>query len=650
MVIGMNKTRYNMDIVNKYSTKEFEEEYTYDGNDLGCVWSVEKTIFKLWTPVADGVVLNLYKSGDANRSDLLEKYNMKKGDKGIWEVEIYKNLENIYYTYTVIFGDENKEMCDPYAKAVGVNGKRAMVIDFEKTNPADWDKDVNPNEKLPICESIIYELHTRDFSADKSSDIENRGKFLGLVEENRTVDGEGEIKSGLDHIKELGITHLHLLPFYDYATIDEAEEYNENEYNWGYDPLNYNALEGSYSTDAFDGTIRIKDFKETVQKLHKNGISVVMDVVYNHTFNEDFCFNIAVPGYFYRMDSNGILSDGSACGNDVAAERSMVSKFIVDSVLYYAKEYHIDGFRFDLVGLIDVDTIVKIREGLDKIRPNIIMYGEGWTLDTKLTKDNVDLAVQKNVVKIKDFAMFNDNIRDAVKGSVFIEDEKGFISGETEMYDELIASIKGQPEWSGKPSQIINYTSCHDNYTLFDKIHLCNENITFEEAVKQNLLAFSIIILSQGVPLVHAGEEMLRTKTDEKGEYVSDSVRASDFVNSIKWSDLKKPEYMKVFEYYKGIIAFRKSHKAFSMDSVNEINDRINFLSIDNKNVIAYTIEEDDKKICVVFNSGKEEVQVDFGIDGLDCYIKEGIAGTEVIEKCDGNVKVAGVSCTVLIG
>lgn len=641
--------KYNLEMINQYSTEEFEQKYTYSGNDLGAIWSENVTSFKLWSPVANSVQVNLYQGGDCRVDDHIKSYNMVKVEKGVWCIEIEQNLKNVYYTFTAEIDGIKEEFCDPYAKACGVNGKRAMVVDLESNNPTGWEMDKNPNEDLPLCKSVIYELHTRDFSADKSSNIEHKGKFLGLIEEGRTVNGKGKIKSGLDHLKELGITHLHLLPFYDYATIDESKEYDDKEYNWGYDPLNYNVPEGSYSTNPFDGNVRIRELKETIMKLHKNGISVVMDVVYNHTYNEDFCFNKAVPGYFYRIDEKGQLSNGSECGNDTASERSMVSKYIVDSVLYMAKEYHIDGFRFDLVGLLDIDTINMIREGLDEIRPNIMMYGEGWTLNTKLTKDNILLATQPNVNKIKNFAMFSDNIRDAIKGSVFEESEKGFISGNTEGYDELKTSILGLPQWSESPENVVNYTSCHDNYTLFDKIHLCNEGICFEKAVRQNLLAFSIVMLSQGIPLMHAGEEMLRTKVDEKGEYISDSVRSSDFVNSIKWSDLEKKEYYDVYEYYKGLIAFRKAHDVFTMSNKDDILDKIKFLDIDNKHVIAYQLCEDEKKIYVIFNSSEEEVEIKTGEKELSCYVNDKKAGLVVLEKCNGNVTVPAVSCKVVI-
>lgn len=646
-----NKQKYNLEWIKRYSTKEFEDEYTYDGNDLGAEWSREGTWFRLWSPLADMVRVNLYQAGDNSKNDLIKKVDLNKKEKGVWEVYVKENLDGIYYTFTVVFGKEENEFCDPYAKACGVNGKRAMVVNLSDTNPVDWDKDANPNESLPVCKSVIYELHVRDFSADVSSGIKNRGKFLGLTEKNTTVGGKGSIATGIDHVKELGITHIHLLPFYDYATIDEAAEYSEDEYNWGYDPLNYNVPEGSYSTDAFEGKTRIKELKETIKELHQNGISVVMDVVYNHTYNEDFCFNKAVPGYFHRIDKNGKLSDGSACGNDTASERSMVSKFIVDSVLYWAEEYHLDGFRFDLVGLIDVDTINKIRIGLDKIRPNIMMYGEGWTLDTELTKENVRLSTQKNIDYLNNFAMFSDDIRDIIKGSVFEEDEQGYVSGNTEYVEELKKSILGMPEWSDSPEKVVNYTSCHDNYTLFDKIRLCNPQISFDDAVKQNLLAISIVMLSQGIPLMHAGEEILRTKTNKEGEFVSDSVRDADSVNSIKWETLEDETYYSVYQYYKGLIAFRKAHDLFTLNNKEEIQKTISFIDTNNDNVIAYRLKNEKEELVVVFNSSNDNVEVEIGEAGdeYEIFIDEQKAGVEPLGKCGNVAEVGPVSCKVMI-
>ena len=645
------KQKYNLDWIKKYSTQEFEDEYTYEGKDLGADWTSEGTWFRLWSPFADMVKVNLYQTGDSRRNDLIYSASMDKKEKGVWALYINENLDGVYYTFTARFGEEENEFCDPYAKACGVNGVRAMVVNLSDTNPVNWDKDTNPNEKLPICKSVIYELHVRDFSSDSFSGIDNKRKFLGLSEKNTTVGSKGNIATGIDYVKELGITHIHLLPFYDYATIDEAAEYSGDKYNWGYDPLNYNVPEGSYSTNPFEGKIRIRELKQTIKELHENGISVIMDVVYNHTFNEDFCFNKAVPGYFHRIDMKGELSDGSACGNDTASERSMVSKFIVDSVLYWAEEYHLDGFRFDLVGLIDVDTINKIRIGLDKIRPNIIMYGEGWTLDTVLTKENVRLSTQQNIGYLNGFAMFSDDIRDIIKGSVFEEEEQGFISGNTKRVEELKLSILGIPKWSDSPKKVINYTSCHDNYTLFDKIHLCNTNISFEDAVRQNLLAISIVMLSQGIPLMHAGEEILRTKKDKNGKYVSDSVREADSVNSIKWQMLEDERYYAVYQYYKGLIAFRKKHDLLTLENKEEVLEKIDFIETNNDNVIAYRLKDDKEEIVVIFNSSDETVKLKIGreTDEYDIFINEQKAGIESMEKCGNIVEISPISCKVML-
>ncbi len=638
-----------------YSTENFEKEYFYEGNDLGAVYDGNHTTFKLWSPFAKNVKLNLYKSGAENTNDLLESYIMRKEEKGVWKLDINQDIENIYYTYYVEFDEQYNgiydcEICDPYAKACGVNGKRAMVVNLDKTNPDDWSHDKNPNVDLPLCESIIYELHVRDLSSDKSSGIIHKGKFLGLTERNSTVDGKGVIPTGISHIKNLGVTHIHFLPIYDYALLDETVKELGEEYNWGYDPLNYNIPEGSYSTNAFDGNVRIEELKKMVKSLHEDGISVIMDVVYNHTFDEEFCYNKAVPGYFHRIDDDGVRSNGSACGNDTASERAMVSKYIVDSVLYWAKEYHIDGFRFDLVGLIDIDTINQIRKGLDRIRPNIMMYGEGWILNTNLTKSDIRLATQKNIDLLNNFAMFNDDIRDGIKGSVFEEEEQGFVSGNTEHINSLKQSIMGLPDWSDSPDKVINYTSCHDNYTLFDKIRMCNEGKDFDTYVKQNLLAAAIVMFSQGIPLLHAGEEILREKIDSEGKYISDSVRHPDSVNSIKWDNLKKKEYYDTCEYYKGLIKFRKSHHLCMLDTKEKVEKYMKYIDTENDGVIAYRLADEKEEIIVIFNALKEEIKVDVE-DGCryDIYVEGNKAGTDCIRECTGSINVDPISCTVLV-
>ena len=375
-----------------YSTPDFETAFTYQGNDLGAVWTREKTTFRLWAPTAHAVSLNLYRSGNPGCDDLIEKCSMVSAENGTWIAEKAGDLNGVYYTFEVRIGTYTAEACDPYAKTTGVNGQRAMVIDLDSTDPVGWQEDCDPNAGITFTDAVIYELHVRDLSMDESSGIKNKGKFLGIIETGtKTPSG---IPTGLDHIKDLGITHLHLLPIYDFGSVDEAHP-EKPQFNWGYDPVNFNVPEGSYSTDPFNGAVRVREMKEMVKGLHDNGISVIMDVVYNHVYNEKtFCFNRLVPNYFSRV-TNGVFSNGSSCGNDTASERSMVHKYIVDSVCYWADEYHIDGFRFDLVGLLDVDTINDIVASVHKTHPNVIFYGEGWTLNTKTVKQCI-LATQSH--------------------------------------------------------------------------------------------------------------------------------------------------------------------------------------------------------------------------------------------------------------
>ncbi len=619
---------YVSDWLGKYSTKDFEEMYTYGADDLGMRLEGEEIVLKCWSPFAAQVSLNIYLSGEESSASV-EQIQMVRGEKGIWQITLgASGYLNKYYDFTVVFDNIPNEdskaeftACDPYARAVGVNGKKAMFIDLIGTNPEGWDTDRNPNQSMAWNEMIIYELHTRDLSADLKSGIKNRGKFFGLIENGTyIINGKEKIKTGLDHIKDLGITHLHLLPFYDYGSIDESLPYNENKYNWGYDPVNYNVPEGSYSTNPFDGDVRIRELKQTIYRLHENGISVVMDVVYNHTYNEGFCFNKMVPGYFYRIDADGVLSNGSECGNDTASERSMVRKYIVDSVLYWAREYHIDGFRFDLLGLLDTETMQEIRKGLDTIRPNILIYGEGWKLQTELTKKNVVLATQEHVSEMDRIAMFSDNLRDAIKGSVFEEEEKGYISGNKAYAEEIKTSLMGSSEWAEYPEQIINYTSCHDNYTLFDKIALCNKQIGIEERIRQNKLAIAIVMLSQGIPLLHAGEELLRTKINRQGEFISDSVREGDDVNSIKWEMLLKPEYQNVYRYYKGLIAFRKNTGLLHMTDPAEIKKTYFFAETENELVICFKVIQNNEIMIVVLNADDKMVEINLH----DIFVKEG--------------------------
>ena len=505
-----------VDLMEYYGSEAFESEYTYEGNDLGATWTKDATTFRVWAPTADTVSVNLYQSGTEGTDDLIESIAMTADVNGTWIVTKEGDLNGTYYTYTATIDGVASEACDPYAKTTGVNGRRAMVIDMQSTNPEGWDKDKNPNADLTINDAIIYELHVRDLGTDPSSGITNVGKFLSLTEHGTKTPG-GKT-TGVDHMKDLGITHLHILPMYDYASVDESN--SEGVFNWGYDPMNYNVPEGSYSTDPYNGEVRVKETKQMIHSLHNDGISVIMDVVYNHVYDaENFCFNKLVPQYFSRV-INGIYSNGSACGNDTASERSMVKKYIVDSVLYWAEEYHMDGFRFDLVGLIDTETINAVIEEVHKVRPDIIFYGEGWTMNTHLTKEGYDLTTQTNSELVPGFAFFNDTLRDGLKGKISKNTDKGYVTGAKgyayTIQSCFIATARG---WCENPTQTINYASCHDNNTLFDRLQESRKKASFEELVKMNNLTAAIYMTAQGVPFLQAGEEILRSKELEDGTF-----------------------------------------------------------------------------------------------------------------------------------
>lgn len=632
-----------------YSSDEFEAQYTYDGDDLGSTWSKEKTTFKLWAPTAEAVSVNLYETGTKGAKDLIKTVEMTKTEKGVWALDIEGDLNKTYYTYTVNVGGATNETIDPYAKAAGVNGDRGMIIDLASTNPEGWEKDKNPNSGLSYTDMVIYELHVRDFSYDASSGMKNVGKYLAFTEMG-TKNSAGQ-STGVDYLKDLGITHLHILPSYDYATVNE-NTLDKDQFNWGYDPKNYNIPEGSYSTDPFNGEVRINEYKQMVQSLHNNGISVVMDVVYNHTnSSSDFSYSLVVPGYFHRPDSNG-----SGCGNDVASERSMVKKYIVESVLYWAKEYHIDGFRFDLVGLIDVDTINEIVEELHAIDPSILLYGEGWSIATKVTKEDVDLATQGSAILTPGFGYFNDAIRDDIKGSVFGAEEPGYVNGKPSKAGALLASISGAPVWATAPTQTINYASCHDNLSLFDKLQSTCPDASFDDLLKMNSLTAAIVLTSQGVPFFQAGEEILRTKVKADGTFDHNSYASPSSLNSLKWDDLSKDGYKKSYEYYKGLIEFRKNHSGLRMTTDTEVYENMKVLmdGENDLNVIQYLIDgkannEVSDGIVVVFNPSKEATTVSLPDGEWKVCVNGEKAGTEVLATANGSVEVAPVSAMVLV-
>ncbi|MBP3610562.1 MAG: type I pullulanase [Lachnospiraceae bacterium] len=645
-------TEYKIVMPIIFSTEKFEEQYTYTGNDLGAAYTREKTTFRVWAPTADAVTVRLYESGTEGTDDLIEELSMTADVNGTWVAEKSGDLNGTYYTYFVTIGETQNEACDPYARTTGVNGKRAMVIDLASTNPEGWEKDTDPNAGKNFTDAIIYELHVRDLSSHTSAGITNKGKYLGLTETG-TKNKEG-ISTGIDHIKELGVTHVHLLPVYDFGSVDESR-LDVPQFNWGYDPVNYNVPEGSYSTDPYNGEVRVKEFKQMVKSMHDNGLSVIMDVVYNHVYNAgEFCFNKIVPQYFTRIDENGTYSNGSGCGNDTASERSMVKKYIVDSVKYWADEYHIDGFRFDLVGLIDTETINAVVEEVHKTHPNVVFYGEGWTMSTNVTKDGYKMATQVNSEETPGFAYFSDTIRDGLKGSVFNNTETGYISGASGKETVLEYCFIGLAvPWCNTPSQAVNYASCHDNMTLFDRIVNSTPDASREDQIKMNNLAAAFYMTSQGVPFMQAGEEMLRTKPKADGTFDENSYSSSDATNSIKWNTLSKEEYQKVFDYYKGLIAFRKAHGALRMTTAEEVKTNIVTMTGLDDNVMAFKINggvngETADNLFVVFNANNTETEIELPEGRWNIYINGEKAGTEVLGTVKGKVTVAPVSAMVL--
>ena len=627
-----------------YSSQEFEEKYTYTGTDLGAAWSKERTFFRVWAPTADFVTVNFYRSGDAAQQDLIEAYPMCASENGTWSVTAEGDWNGVYYTYTVSIGEYVSEAVDPYARAVGVNGKRAMVVDLAATNPPNWDRDQDPNAGKPITDCVIYELHVRDLSADSSSGIAHKGKFLGLTETGTTTkDG---YPTGLDHIKILGITHLHLLPVFDYGSVDEADS-KSKKFNWGYDPENFNVPEGSYATDPYDGAVRIREMKQMVASLHENGISVVMDVVYNHVYHTfEFSVNQIVPGYFSRQDDSGCLSNGSGCGNDTASEQSMVRKYIVDSVNYWADEYHIDGFRFDLVGLLDVQTIHEIMATVKRNHPNVIFYGEGWDLTTKVTKPDVPLAVQHNARMLPGFAFFNDTIRDTMRGSVFDFHAKGFASDGEVSNDHLLNCFCGRVSWTSNPRQIVNYVSCHDNHTLHDRIAEALPRADHAELARRCRLTAAFTLLSSGIPFFQAGEELLRSKKSITGKYIANSYRSSDHINAIKWNRLSDDETAATLRYYQGLLSLRRRYDHFRMSDPTQISQCITALPTQ---IPAFLIHGNQERLLCVFHAGSNPAELELPIGKWDILVNDAVAGLESLGSVSGKLEMPPLSAFVLV-
>ncbi|MEI7500679.1 MAG: type I pullulanase [Bacteroidota bacterium] len=594
----------------------YKDYPVYLGNDLGVSYSKTGTILKIWSPPAQEMKLKLYKTSLGN--DMTEEIICMKDGDGVWQSKLEGDRKNIYYTFQAkINGKWNDETTDPYAKAVGINGKRGQIIDLSETNPADWENDKSPvlNNHMDV---ILYELHIRDLSIASNSGIKNKGKFLGFTESG-TKNSHGQ-STGIDHIAEMGVTHVHLLPTYDFCSVDESK-LNVPQYNWGYDPQNYNTPEGSYSTNPEDGKVRILEFKKMVQAMHQKGLRVVMDVVYNHTgqtYNSNF--DQLVPGYYYRQwEKDGKYSNASGCGNETASDRAMMRKFIIESVTFWVKEYHVDGFRIDLMGIHDMETMNQVSAALRAIDPSIIIYGEGWTAGDSPLPEKFR-ALKKNAKKMNGVAVFSDDIRDGIKGNVFEGKSTGFASGAKDMAESVKFGIVASGEhpqidyskvnyskepYTKNPDEVINYVSCHDNNTLYDKLKISRPDASEEDLVKMHKLANTIVLTSQGIPFLHAGVEMKRTKGGDHNSF-----NKPDSVNRINWD--WKYENSDLVAYYKDLVALRKAHPAFRMQKNEMVRKNLVFLPVNDTQLIAYQLKDHAnndswQQIILIFNGSDRE-------------------------------------------
>lgn len=603
-------------ITSYFDSKEFKNTYSYSGNDLGATFDNEdnptKTTFKLWAPTTKTVTLKVYNSGNYETdSTPLHTVEMTKGEKGIFSTTINENLDGKYYTYTVVNSKGTNEVVDPYAKSAGVNGRRGMIVNFKKLNSeiTGWANDVRPDYGDAAVDGSIYEAHIRDMTINPNSGVSenNRGRFLGLAEKNTSYTENGQtVTTGLANIKELGVSHVQIQPFYDYSSIDETKpvtEMSETNYNWGYDPLNYNVLEGSYSTDPYNGYTRIKEFKQMVMAMHDEGININMDVVYNHTSStENSNFNLIVPYYYYRTYSSGAFYNGSGCGNEMASDRYMVNKFVRESCKFWIDEYHLSGFRFDLMGLLDNQTMIDVYNDCKALYSDIMVYGEPWTGGTSKLKDGNDankLTSQKTVQSSLAqsyfsgnnvlVGAFNDVIRNAIKGDN--NPSRGFVQGLYANGTTILQGIQGMFSNSTNetkninPNQVINYVSCHDNYTLEDQLRITLEK---EDVTNPYTQAESIVFLAQGIPFMQEGEEFRRSKyNEEEGTYEHNSYNTGDFDNNMDYS--LKIKYSNVYSKFKELVKLRKDNAEFRLSTRQQITDSMKNISA-KSGVITYEI------------------------------------------------------------
>ena len=639
--------RDRVELKKYYSSRAFLKNFVYDGNDLGVECNEDKTTFRLWSPEAEGIILNLYHAGNGEKA--YRQIPMEAREKGVWSWETDEELHGVYYDYLITRDGEKVLTADPYAKACGVNGLRSMAVNLKKTDPEGWEKDQSPEEGE---ERIVYELHVKEFSWDKSGGFpeEYRGKYKAFTCKHTTLNNDGIHPTGIDYLKELGVTHIQIMPMYDYGSVDEDGD--DTEFNWGYDPVNYNVPEGSYATDAKHGEVRIKEMKEMIQSIHEAGFGVIMDVVYNHTYSLDSWLQKTLPWYFYRVFPDGTISNGSACGNDVASERAMCGKYILDSVLYWAKEYHIDGFRFDLMGLLDVDLMNRIRKELDLQygKGKKIIYGEPWAATKTAVEGRKKLAKKNNIGLLdENVGAFCDSTRDGIKGSALKPKKAGFINGAQKKEDEMLASVMAwcanpyqARGWKNvkAPSQIVTYVSAHDNHTLWDKL---KETVPEEECMRLNKMAAAVYMTCQGTLFFLSGEEFARTK-----DGLDNTFNASISLNCLKWEQAWQNH--ELVHYYQGLIALRKKISGLcdkSEDSDKKITDIWK-----EKQIVGFTVNNDEgcfwSQVKVIYNASKKAFLCDLDgnwellCDGNDswCFEKE--------IHVDGQVEVSAQSVVIL--
>ena len=637
------------------------DKSAYSGNDLGASYSKKATTFKVWSPNAASVRVNIFEHGSDNEGDagsIMSRAMSLDKTTGVWSVTINGDLLNKYYTYSVTHGKTTKETADVYAKACGVNGQRSMVVDLSTTNPEGWENDKHVLVQNQT-DASVWEISVADFSSSESSGVSeaNRGKYLAFTEEGTTVNGvQGASSTCVDYLKKLGVKYVQIMPFYDFGSVDESKNIMD-QYNWGYDPVNYNCPEGSYSTNPKKGEVRIKECKQMIQALHNAGIGVIMDVVYNHTYTSDSWLQRTVPNYYYRMNNDGTFSNGSGCSNDTASEHLMFRKYMIDSVTYWASEYHIDGFRFDLMGLHDVTTMNSIRTALDNLYADgsgsqILMYGEAWDMSTNCDEGTV-LASQKNLKQLSDrIGAFDDTIRDAIKGSTGGTD--GAFVQEGSRRANLKTGIAGQSDtttgWANVPSQCVTYASCHDNLCLYDKLVGSvygadgKYRRRYEDLVAMNKLSAAIVITSQGIPFSLGGEEFCRSKDGDENSYAS-----SRKENMLDWENVDL--YSDVIEYYRGLYKIRDAFAAFS-DSTAETANSLTYLSDVPKGVTGYTINNTESgkwsQMCVIFNGSDSAQNVTAKGDWV-VLADNKTAGLRNIKNVVNSVKVEAHSAVIMV-